>query len=102
MMLIAMRDAFESLVDAVLFLLGPEAGRRGGGDRDATFAFLLHPVGHGVAVIDVTDLVDEAGVKENTLGGGGLAGVDVRGDTDVARALQRILAIRRIRILRLL
>ena len=41
--------------------------------------------------------MDEAGVKENALGGGGFAGVDVRGDADVARALHRILPVGRIR-----
>ena len=37
----------------------------------------------------LTDLMDQAGVKENALGDRGLAGVDVRGDADVARPLQR-------------
>ena len=92
MMLMRMLDAFVNLVNAVFFRLGPEAGRRGGGDRDAALAFLLHPVGHRVAVIHVADLVDQAGVKENALGRRRLAGVDVRGDADVARALERVLA----------
>ena len=80
----------------------PSAGRRSRSDRDAALAFLLHPVGHGIAVMDVTHLMDQAGIEENALGERGLAGVDVRGDADVARALERELTIRRIRILRLL
>ncbi len=47
-----------------------------------------------------TDLVDHAGVKKNALGQRRLAGVDVRGNADVARPLERELAVRRIRIRR--
>src|SRR6266436_2282278 len=85
----SMRYAIEGFVSAI-FLLGPIAGRCGGGDGNAAFALLLHPVGHGIAVIDIAHLVDEPGVKENALGGGRLASIDMRGDADVARALHRI------------
>ncbi len=47
----------------------------------------------------LADLVDHAGVKENALGERGLAGVDVRGNTDVARPLERERSVRRIRII---
>jgi hypothetical protein len=87
----AMADAGEKLLQRFFLFLRPIAGDGGGGDGDAAFALLLHPVGHGVAVIDIADLVDEAGVKEDALGGGGLAGVNVRGNADVARALHRVL-----------
>ena len=40
--------------------------------------------------------MDEAGVKQNTLGGRGLAGVNVRGDTDVACTFECVFAVRRI------
>ena len=80
--------------------LRPGAGRGRGSDRDAALAFLLHPVGHGGAFMHLTDLVDHAGVKKDALGDRRLAGVDVRGDPDVARPLERELAIRRIRIRR--
>ena len=46
------------------------------------------------------DLVDHAGVKKNALGQRRLAGVDVRGNPDVPRPLERELAVRRIRIRR--
>ncbi len=78
----------KALYSAVVFL-GPVAGGGGGGDRDAALALLLHPVGHRIAVIHIAHLVDEPGVKENALGRGGLAGVNVRGDADVARPLHR-------------
>jgi hypothetical protein len=93
-------DAFESLVNALFLFLHPGAGRRGGRDGDAALALLLHPVRNGRAFMHFTDLVDHAGVKENALGQRGLAGVDVRGNADVPRLLERELPIRRIRILR--
>jgi hypothetical protein len=34
--------------------------------------------------VDLADLVGDAGVEQDALGGGGLAGVDVRHDADVA------------------
>ena len=101
MMLMRCGTSVERLVNLIFARLGgflrPEAGDGGGGDRDAAFLFLLHPVGHGVAVIHVTDLVDQSGVKENTLGRRRLAGVNVRGDADVAGAFQRVFAVGRIR-----
>ena len=44
------------------------------------------------------DPVDHAGVKQDALGQRGLARVDVRGNPDVAGALQRILALGMVRI----
>jgi hypothetical protein len=43
--------------------------------------------------VHLTHPVQAARVKQDALGRGGLAGVDVGRDTDVARALQRILAV---------
>ena len=71
-------------VDDVDLVVLPPAGRRGGRDRDAALLLLLHPVHDGGAVVDLTDLVGDAGVEEDALGRGGLAGVDVRHDADVA------------------
>jgi hypothetical protein len=65
----------------------PETGRGSGRDRDAALLLLLHPVHGGRAIVHFTDLVIHTGVKQNALGGGGFAGVDVRRDTDVAVAL---------------
>ena len=90
------RYALESLVSPVV-LLGPVAGRSGGGDGNAPLAFLLHPVRNGIAVVHVAHLVNEARVEQNALGGGSFPGVNVRGDADVASALHRILPARRVR-----
>ena len=68
-------------VDAVVL---PLAGDGGGGDGDAPLALLLHVVGGGVAVVHLADLVRHAGVIEDPLGRGGLAGIDMRGDADIA------------------
>ncbi len=48
----------------------------------------------------LADPMDHAGVEQNALGERRLAGIDVRGDADVARALQRERAVRRVRIRR--
>ncbi len=96
----AMRDVVERLVNFIFARLGgflrPETGDGGGRDRDAAFALLFHPVGHGIAVVHVADLVDEAGVKKNALGRSRLARVNVRGDADVARPFHRVLTARRV------
>ena len=62
----------------------PVTGGRGGRDRDAALLLLLHPVHGGSAVVDLTDLVGDAGVEEDPLGGRRLARVDVGHDPDVA------------------
>jgi hypothetical protein len=95
MMLTRWRHAGEGLVSAVI-LLGPIASGRGGRNGDATLAFLFHPVGDGVAVIDIAHLVDETGIEEDALGGGRFACVNVRGDADVPRTVHRVLPTRRI------
>ena len=62
----------------------PAAGDRRRDDRDAPLALLLQIVGGGVALVDVSHPVDLAGVIEDPFRGGGLAGVDVGDDADVA------------------
>ncbi len=61
----------------------PDAGRRGGGDGDAALLLLLHPVHRGCALVDLTDLVVDAGVEQDPLGRRGFARVDVGHDPDV-------------------
>ena len=79
-------------VDDVDLVLGvafaPVAGGRSRGDRDATLLFLLHPVHGGAAIVNFTDLVVDAGVVQNALGRGRLAGIDVRHDADVAELVE--------------
>ena len=71
-------------VDDVDRVALPLARRGCGSDRDAALLLLLHPVHRGCAFVDLTDLVVDAGVEEDALGGRGLARVDMRHDPDVA------------------
>ncbi len=90
-----MRDALEGFVSAVI-LLGPITSRRGGGNGNPALAFLFHPIGDSIAIIDITHFVNEAGIKEDTLGGSGLARINMCGDPDVSGPLHRVLAVRRV------
>ena len=74
-------------VDDVDAVVAPEAGGRRGGDRDAAFLLLLHPVHDGRAFMDLTYLVGDARVEEDALGGCRLAGINVGHDADVPRFL---------------
>src|SRR5205085_1607030 len=71
-------------VDQVDLVLAPLERRRGGGDRDAALALLLHPVHLGLTVVDLAGLVDLSRVEQEALGDRRLARVDVRDDADVA------------------
>ncbi len=77
-------------IDNVDARIAPRRGGRGRGDRDAALLLLDHPVHRRSAVVHLADLMDASGVKENTFGTGRLAGIDVRGNTDIPRALERI------------
>jgi hypothetical protein len=92
----AMSGAGEELLQPVFLFLGPEAGDGGRGDGDAAFALLLHPIGHGIAVIHVANAVDQACIKKNALGRGGLAGINMRGNANIARPLHGKLAFGRV------
>ena len=71
-------------VDQVDGVVTPHARGGGRGDRDAPLLLLLHPVHRGCALVDLTDLVVDAGVEQDPLGGRGFARVDMRHDPDVA------------------
>mmetsp|Transcript_25335 Transcript_25335/g.60550 ORF Transcript_25335/g.60550 Transcript_25335/m.60550 type:complete len:792 (-) Transcript_25335:17-2392(-) len=73
-------------VDAVVL---PEAGGGSGRDGDATLLLLSHPVHGGAALVHLTDLVRLASVIKDALSASGLAGVNVRHDTNVAVLVQR-------------
>ena len=77
-------------VDEVDAMVAPEAGRRRRGDRDPPLLLLGHPVHRRGALVDLAHLVDLARVEEDPLGDGGLAGVDVGDDADVAGAGERV------------
>jgi hypothetical protein len=50
-------DDVDAVLRELLVHAGPEAGRRRRRNRDAALLLLLHPVHHGIAVVDFTDLV---------------------------------------------
>src|SRR5690606_25708569 len=94
----AVLETGEELGDAFLLMLPPLGGDCGGGDGDAAFAFLLHPVGGGGTVVHLTDFVDHARVKKDPLREGRLARVNVRGDPDIPGALEHVLTVWTVRI----
>ena len=65
----------------------PRAGGGGGGNRDPPLLLLFHPVHGGRTFMHLAHAVDPAGIEQNPLGGGRLAGVDMRHDADVAQTL---------------
>ena len=67
----------------------PEASGSGGGDGDTALLLLGHPVHGSGTVMGLADLVVHAGVVQNTLGRGGLTGIDVRHDTDITNVFKR-------------
>ena len=91
-------DAFKHLVNAFLLALHPRTGGGCGSDRDAALALLLHPVGDGGPLMNLADLVDHACVEQDAFGERGLARVDMRGNSNVARPLERECTIGRIGI----
>ena len=80
-------DDVDTGLGELLLGTSPVAGGGGGGDGDAALLLLRHPVHGGGAVMGLTDLVVDAGVVEDALGGSGLAGVDVSHDADVSGIL---------------
>ena len=96
----ALLDALENFINASFLALRPRAGRRRRRYGDAALALLFHPVRHGRAFVHFADLVDHAGVKQNAFGQRRFACIDVRGDPDVPRPLEREFAIGRVWIFR--
>lgn len=68
-------------LDNVFF---PWAIGGGGGDGDASFFFLGHPIHGSGAFVNVSELVGFACVVEDTLGGGGFACIDMGHNSDIA------------------
>ena len=71
-------------IDDVDAMVAPETGGRGGRDRDAAFLLLHHPVHGRGTLVHFTDFVVDPGVVEDSLGGGGLTGIDMGHDADIA------------------
>src|SRR5262249_51972583 len=77
-------------IDLVAFPVTSHGGRH---DGNATLAFLGHPVGGGFAFMDSTNLVLQAGAVQDALSSGGLAGVNVGNNADVANVLEWVFLI---------
>ena len=66
----------------------PESGGGSGDDRYTPLFFLIHPVHLGIALVDIADFVGLTGVKEDSFGSGGLAGIDVRDNTRISNTIK--------------
>ena len=64
-------------------MVPPETGRRSSRNRNAAFPLLLHPVHRRRAFVNLTHLVRDPSVVENTLSGRRLTGINVSHDADV-------------------
>ena len=86
-------DAVTILLERNRILLGlgvrPVAGGSSGSDGDTTLLLLNHPVHGGTAIVDLTDLMVDTGVVQDTLGSGRLAGIDMSHNADISRHLKR-------------
>jgi len=83
-----MHCADEQVCAFRLGLLSPGAGNRCRKDGDAFALFDGIEVGGGVAVVHIACLMDGSRTKQEALGQGRLAGVDVGGDAEVANAIE--------------
>ena len=77
-------------VDNVDPVVVPLARRRRSGDGDAAFLLLLHVIHGRSAVMDLAHAVQSAGIVQDTLRHGGLAGINVGHDPDVSDFIQRM------------
>src|SRR5580658_1335160 len=71
-------------VDDIDAVVAPEAGSRRRRDRDAALLLLHHPVHRRGAFVHLANFVIDTGVEEHALSSGGLAGIDVGHDADIA------------------
>ena len=83
-------DDVDTMLRELMSRAGPVAGGSCGGDGDTTLLLLLHPVHGSGTVMGIADLMVYTGVIQNTLGGSGLTGVDVRHDADISGSFQGI------------
>ena len=75
-------------VNDVDLVLVPETGGGSRGNGDTALLLLLHPVHGGSTVVHLTNLVSDTRVEQDALSSGGLTGVNVRHDADVANLIQ--------------
>ena len=90
-------DVETILLSRVLFIcnigLGPETGNSGSSNRNTALTLLFHPVSGGLTFVHFTNFVLGTRVEEHTFRRGGLTGVHVGDDTEVAHFLERIIAL---------
>ena len=75
-------------IDNINSVILPLSGDGCGYDRNAALALLLHPIGHGSAVVNRADAVCLAGVEQDPFGGSGLARINMGNDADIAGSIQ--------------
>ncbi len=73
-------------VNAVFF---PKTSRSRGGNGNASFLLLVHPIHDGSAVVHLADLMRLTAIEKDTLGRGCLAGVNVCHYSDVSGPFKR-------------
>ena len=73
-------------------IIVPECSGSGRGDGDTALLLLLHPVHGSGTFVNFTDFVSLTGVEKDTLGRGGLSGIDVGHDTDVTSQVEVLLS----------
>ena len=81
-------DVDLELLLLVMGLTVPEAGGSSGLNGDAALLLLSHEVHRRGAIVGLADLVVLTGVEQNTLGSGGLAGINVGHDADIADVVE--------------
>jgi hypothetical protein len=64
----------------------PAGGNGRSRDGDAPLALLGHPIGHGGAIMHLTDFVHHTRIEQDAFGGGGFASINVCGNTDISYA----------------
>ena len=67
----------------------PKACCRSRCNGDAAFLLLLHPIHGRSTVVNLSNFMGDAGVKKNAFGSGGLTGIDVGANSDIAIAVNR-------------
>ena len=72
----------------LLVVIAPVTCGGSRGDSDTTLLLLCHPVHGGCTIVHLTNLVSLTRIEQDTLRSGGLTGVDVSHDADIARQMQ--------------
>ena len=76
-------------IDDVDAVIAPQTGGGSGRDGDTALTLLLHPVHRGGAFVHLARAMDTTRIEKHALGQGGLAGVDMGHDPDVAVFVER-------------